>query len=166
MARVHRTKTTAALLATVAVTSLSGCVSVGDGPQPVATPRVSSAPPRAPHADSARPPRLVQPPAREALRLVGPAPRPTAPPYRPPAPAPPTTRSAPAPSLGPPPAPSPSARRRTATPPRPVPPPPSSPPRPVATPTNTDVCALGRAYGGWEPGDRMARLCARAYPGG
>ncbi|WP_323181461.1 hypothetical protein [Streptomyces uncialis] len=93
---MHRTKTTAALLATVAVTTLSGCVSVGDGPQPTATPRVSSAPPRAPHADSARPPRLVQPPAREALRLVGPAPRPTAPPYRPPAPAPPTTRSAPA----------------------------------------------------------------------
>lgn len=164
MARVHRTKTTAALLATVAVTTLSGCVSVGGGPEPVPAPRVPSAQPRAPHADSARPPRLVQAPAREALRLVGPAPRPTTPPYRPPAPTP-TTRSAPAPPLAPAPAPSLSARRRTA-PPRPAPPEPSAPPRPVATPTATDVCALGRAYGGWEPGGRMARLCARAYPGG
>ncbi len=39
------------------------------------------------------------------------------------------------------------------------------PPRPgvPAAPSGTDVCALGRAYGQWEQGSAVQRICRGAY---
>ncbi|WP_329215007.1 hypothetical protein [Streptomyces sp. NBC_01485] len=101
---------------------------------------------------------VVQAPAREALEMVGaaPKPQPTAP----------------------------VQRRRTVA--VPAEPPPSSRSRPYARPThseprrhalprveipdveeevrrNTDVCALGRKYGGWQGDSPEAVICEQAY---
>ncbi|WP_261398573.1 hypothetical protein, partial [Streptomyces misionensis] len=75
---MHRTTTTAALLVTVAVSALSGCVTVrhtaAPGPPPGAVPSRQTAP----RTDGSASPREVQAPAREALEMVGPSGKPDA----------------------------------------------------------------------------------------
>ncbi|MFC8126766.1 hypothetical protein [Streptomyces sp. NPDC057302] len=149
---MHRTTTTATLLVSVAVTAVSGCVSVDR--QPASGPSPASAPPPAPRADGDSRPRLVQAPAREALELMGPprdpAPRATgtAPtvPAAPPRSAPPAQRSGPPPHR--------RAHRPEAV---------EPPAVPTAVPSNADPCALGRQYGGWQPGSPEAVICEDAY---
>ncbi|NGO12134.1 hypothetical protein G5C60_32155, partial [Streptomyces sp. HC44] len=77
VARVHRTTTTATLLVTVAVSAVSGCVTVQHPPSP----GVPAPPgkPSASHADVRAEPHIVQAPAREALEHVGPPHRPAPP---------------------------------------------------------------------------------------
>ncbi|MFG2790313.1 hypothetical protein [Streptomyces sp. NPDC048419] len=153
---MHRSTTTATLLVTVAVSALTGCVTVPRAPAPGPPP----APPRpsAPHPDGAAGPRAVQAPAREALEMIGPSRSavPTAPkrPQQPQATA--------------------SARRP------PTPHPPRQPSRPPSAhpatgehrqpevelpdlPSSTDVCALGRQYGGWREGSPEAVICEQTY---
>ncbi|MFF3486691.1 hypothetical protein ACFYXC_25925 [Streptomyces sp. NPDC002701] len=155
---MHRTATTATLLVTVAVSAVSGCMTV-QGPPP---PGPSSPPP--PPASEPRPgggiaPQVMQAPAREALEHVGPPRRPTAPTT--PAPA----RTAPA---GPVAGPADPPRRAPAEPPRrrePRRPEHRAVPRPPAAvpPAGPDVCALGRAYGGWKAGSPEAAICEDVY---
>ncbi|MFF0139766.1 hypothetical protein ACFYRN_25340 [Streptomyces sp. NPDC005227] len=154
---MHRTTTTATLLVTVAVTALSGCMTVQRPP--------ASGPPTAP-SGSAVPqpggraePQIVQAPAREALERVGPSkePRPAASPRQ---------RAAPPPAA----APVAPARPRPHHP-RPAPPaaPRHSAPRATVprvspdVPRNTDVCALGRTYGGWKADSPEAVICSGTY---
>ncbi|MDQ0954132.1 hypothetical protein QFZ24_008055 [Streptomyces phaeochromogenes] len=153
---MHRTATTATLLVTVAVSAVSGCVTVQrplapgapSGPAPAAEPR----------PDGRAEPQIVQAPAREALEMIGPSRRPSAP-----APAPRRTApSAPAAAPAAPP------RRAPADPPRHPEPQraehPAVPRQPRATaPVGTDVCALGRQYGGWNPDSTQATICKDVY---
>ncbi|MFE1442504.1 hypothetical protein [Streptomyces sp. NPDC058739] len=164
---MHRTTTTATLLVTVAVSALTGCVTVQRpvAPGPAATP----AQPASPHPDGHPGPQIVQAPAREALELAGrrpPTPPPTPAPRAPGPPA--AARNTPA---GPPAAP------RTPGPGRAHPQPHANKPhrsRPAVPPMelsdvsksvreNTDVCALGRKYGGWRADSPEARACEQAY---
>ncbi|MER6068353.1 hypothetical protein ABT187_05750 [Streptomyces sp. NPDC001817] len=151
---MHRTTTTAALLVTVAVSALSGCVTV---PRPATpAPQRDTAPslPTAPRPDGSTKPRSVQAPAQEALEMTGPS--------RHPSPRPPTTPDHP---TGPP--------RVVHRPPAPpshhaYPEPPrhsrSTVPDPSrAAPKTPDVCALGRQYGGWRTDSPEAEICERAY---
>ncbi|MEU6368796.1 hypothetical protein ABZ876_24400 [Streptomyces sp. NPDC046931] len=150
---MHRTTTTATLLVSVAVSALTGCVTVQRPPAPLA-PRAPSQS-SAPRADGSVEPRVVQAPAREALEMVGPSrlasapdtarrgtPRPvpvrTAAPHRRPAPAQPG-RDRPG--------------QRGEVPPA----------VPEGLSRNPDVCALGRRYGGWRPGSPEADLCGSTY---
>lgn len=149
---MHRTTTTATLLASVAVAALSGCVSVERQPAP--GPSAESAPPPAPRTDGDSRPRVVEAPAREALELIGP----------PRDPAPRATGTAPA---------LPAAPPRTAKPAQRSDPPPhrhghrpeaTAPPAlPTAAPTKPDLCALGKQYGGWQAGSPEAVICQEAY---
>ncbi|MFF4350030.1 hypothetical protein [Streptomyces sp. NPDC001530] len=151
---MHRTKTTATLLVTVAVTALSGCVTVQRSPAP--GPQPTPARPAAPHPDGRAEPQVVQAPAREALELIGPSRKPSpraATPHRA-APPPPAAASVPSPHR-PHPAPHPEPRRsepRVAVP-------------PVSTelPQNSDVCALGRKYGGWRADSPETVICKGTY---
>ncbi|WNM33830.1 hypothetical protein RKE30_27390 [Streptomyces sp. Li-HN-5-11] len=158
---MHRTTTTAALLVTVAVSALSGCVTVQRPPaaDPPAAPARSSAP----RPDGSAEPRVVQAPAREALEHVGPT--------RPPKPAERTTApavSAPLAEQRRPP----SAHHHGRHPSHRVPAPHHRrPPQPRGeshggarpAPHATDVCALGRQYGGWKADSPAARICGQAY---
>ncbi|MFD7720531.1 hypothetical protein [Streptomyces sp. NPDC059814] len=150
---MHRTRTTAKLLVAVAVTALSGCVSVQPRP---------SAPP-APAAD--RPtqhlsPQIGRPPVRDILEAVA-DPKPSAAGTGRASAAPPAVR--PAVPRGAPPAPQPRhlpgpahPRPRRVAPAAPVP----ALPAPV---TGADVCALGRGYGHWPAGSPQSRICDRTY---
>ncbi|WP_406458852.1 hypothetical protein OG782_04800 [Streptomyces sp. NBC_00876] len=136
------------LLAGVAVTALSGCVSVQ--PQP-------SAPA---HPGSSRPaqdlaPQIGRPPVRDTLEAL-PDPKPSPSAARRAAAAPPAAgRAAPqAPQQHRPGPAHPQPRR--AAPPAPVP----VLPKPV---TGADVCALGRGYGHWPAGSPQSRICDDAY---
>ncbi|MEW2572749.1 hypothetical protein [Streptomyces sp. NPDC047070] len=155
---MHRTATTATLLVTVAVSAVSavsGCVTVQRTPSPT-RPSVP-VPVSEPRPDGRAEQRVVQAPAREALELIGPSRRPSAP------------ASAPArtPPAGPA-APADRPRHAPAEPPRP-----SEPRRPEhrAVPrlpasvpsTGTDVCALGRTYGGWRADSPQAAICQDMY---
>ncbi|MFE1024873.1 hypothetical protein ACFW5I_09955 [Streptomyces sp. NPDC058818] len=169
---MHRTTTTATLLVTVAVSALTGCTTV-QGPT-AADPSAAGARSSAPRPDGPSEPRVVQAPAREALEMIGPSgpsrtpdhasgePRRTASPEAaPPQRKPPATRARP------------EQRPRTAHPGAPereqgrersrveVP----DVPRPTGRGTgeNTDVCSLGRQYGGWRPGSPEAVICEQAY---
>nr|WP_085209861.1 hypothetical protein [Streptomyces sp. Amel2xC10] len=153
MARVQRTTTTATLLVTVAVSALTGCVTVQapTGPAPgAAVPSRASVP----GPDGRAGTRVVQAPAREALEMTG-----TGPSRGP-------ERSA-APAEGQRVAP---ARPRPAQP-RPLPrPAPPKRQRPAAPRTEipdvrggADVCALGRKYGGWKRDSPEATICDQAY---
>ncbi|MFI6205968.1 hypothetical protein ACIBAI_06145 [Streptomyces sp. NPDC051041] len=167
---MHRTTTTAALLATVALAVLPGCTTVRGAPAAVPSAGASRLP--TPHPDGPAEPRIVQAPVREALELVGPSRRPARPTLTPR-----TDPAAPAPG-----------RRPSAGPPeqrRPQPPPPvrpgpreraSRPPehprvQPPGVPETArgnpgggiDVCALGRTYGGWRADSREARICEQTY---
>ncbi|MBG0856900.1 hypothetical protein I2W78_34885 [Streptomyces spinoverrucosus] len=156
---MHRTTTTA-LLVTVALSAVSGCVTVQRGPTAVPPVPVQ---PTAPGPDGRTEPQIVQAPAREALEMIGPSrrPDPTTPePRRP-------TTEAPSPTGQPP-------ASRTESRPRPAPPTPeprrSYQPPPARIPDvsgtigeNTDVCALGRKYGGWRPDSPEAVICEQTY---
>ncbi|WST74228.1 hypothetical protein OG762_06015 [Streptomyces sp. NBC_01136] len=157
---MHRTTTTATLLVTVAVTALSGCVTVQRPPSPALPPAPSR--PSPPRPDGTAGPQVVQAPAREALELVGPPRKPS--PSPPSASAPhraPAVPQAPPPyhphsPLHPHPHPQPQPHRPA---PRAVVPPPVAP----ELPRTSDVCALGRKYGGWKPDSPEAVICRRTY---
>lgn len=162
VARVHRTTTTATLLVTVAVSALSGCMTVqrplapgpatapaqGPGPRPVVT-------------DD---PQIVQGPASEALEMVGPSPSPEK-----------AASHRATPTAGPgrdTPSDGRNGRTRTA---RPGPDAKVPPPRPPVAPPGTagpvrpdtgggaDLCALGREYGGWQADSPEATICKDTY---
>jgi hypothetical protein len=151
---MHRTTTTATLLVTVAVTALSGCVTVQR--PPASGPPPAPAGPASPHPDGKAESQIVQAPAREALERVGPSRTPSqsaATPHRAAPPAPPAAPTAPA------------HRARTAPRPEPRRPEPrvAVPPRSLDVPRNADVCALGRKYGGWKADSPEAVICAGTY---
>ncbi|MEV5987650.1 hypothetical protein AB0L85_21985 [Streptomyces sp. NPDC052051] len=150
---MHRT-TTATLLVTVAISALSGCVTVQRPTVPGPPPARSS--PLAPHPDGSAEPRPVQAPAREALDLVEPSPAPSPPTgaRHTTGPASPATPTAPSHDPSAPP------HRR----PGPRGPHIDVPPRATARiPRNADVCALGRQYGGWRPDSPESVICRRTY---
>ncbi|WP_225827940.1 hypothetical protein [Streptomyces naphthomycinicus] len=151
---MYRTTTTAALLVTVAVSALSGCVTVRQPATP-GPPDTAPSQPTAPRPDGSAPPRVVQAPVVEALEMAGPSRHPerSGPPagHRPPA-TPEVTRRPPAPPA--PPAPRP-VRPRSPGAEAPVP----APPLPGAP----DVCALGNAFGGWRADGPEASICEQAY---
>ncbi|MEW2512183.1 hypothetical protein [Streptomyces sp. NPDC046870] len=150
---MHRTTTTAALLVTVAVSALSGCVTVRHAGPTAPPPDSAPSQPAVPRPDGSAEPRVVQAPVREALERTGPSRRPerSGPPARHRAPAAPeVTRRPPAPPG--PPLPAPSRRPHT---------PVALPPPAVTGPP--DVCALGRTYGGWQRDSPQARICAQVY---
>jgi hypothetical protein len=129
-----------------------------------AAPGPSAAPssPSAPRPDGSARPRAVQAPAREALEVTGPSRRPS-PGGRHPAGA----AAAPAPGLRPPGRPArPGVRPHPAPPHRPRADVPAVPDGSALSRTvrrNTDVCVLGRKYGGWRPGSPESTVCERAY---
>jgi hypothetical protein len=141
---VHRPKTTAKVLAGVAVWAVSGCVAVQ--PQPVPPPPSHSGRPA-----QAVEPQIVQRPAREVLApppLTSPLAETAAPPSLPP----PAARHVPNERPK-----SPPPKPRTAEPPTL----PSLRPLPALGP---DVCALGESYGRWRPGSPESRICQETYP--
>ncbi|MGW3037252.1 hypothetical protein ACWDCB_39385 [Streptomyces sp. NPDC001178] len=154
---MHRTTTTATLLVTVAVSALTGCVTIQRPPASGPPPAPSS--PSAPYPDDQGTPQIVQAPVREALERTAPTGRPERqPPERQ---GPPDAHSAAPPSH-----------------PRPRPRPPHPEhghhgrphveipdlPKPVPKNVrNTDMCALGRTYGGWRPDSPEAVICKQAY---
>ncbi|MEU8742055.1 hypothetical protein AB0C39_00200 [Streptomyces parvulus] len=167
---MHRTRTTATLLVTVAVTALTGCTTVQS--PATADPAGPGARSSAPRPDGPAEPRVVQAPAREALEMIGSPPASDGPAARKPRPAePPAARprprpEPPAPRARPERQPRPEAPARTE---RPAPPGPKVPDLPHPTSAgrapgqNADVCSLGKRYGGWRPGSPEARICEQAY---
>ncbi|MEV0979047.1 hypothetical protein [Streptomyces sp. NPDC049915] len=159
---MHRTTTTATLLVTVAISALSGCVTVqrppASGP-PVSSTRSPS--PSVPRQDGATEQRIVRAPAREALERVGPSRH--SEPVKPPQPR--------RPAHAEPPAPGPQDRHQQ-TPLHASPPEHRRPqdrrakvpdvPADVAR-RNAEVCALGAQYGGWRPDSPEARICKQTY---
>jgi hypothetical protein len=166
VARVQRTTTTAALLVTVAVSALSGCMTVQSPPAsgPPAPPGASARSGARPDGSAA--PQIVQAPAREALELVGPSRRADPTPgaaRRPAAPRPPAADKPRAPR-----APARAREGRGAGQGRVHQPPRVDLPRVTESmrgtvPGNTDVCALGRQLGGWRPDSPEARTCTQVY---
>lgn len=169
MAEVQRTTTTATLLVTVAVAALSGCVTVQ---RPLAPGPATAPPPGAGHDAAGRDASpVVQAPAREALQRV-PADTPEASPSDRATPkAEPSQRHVPS-----------DARdgqaprtQRPRGPERPQPTRRTPAPRPPAqlpggggsltggTSGGSDVCALGREYGGWPADSPQARICRDTY---
>jgi hypothetical protein len=166
VARVHRTTTTATLLVTVAVTALSGCVTVQHPIAPGPPPAPSQL--SVPRPDVRAEPQIVQAPAREALELIGPDRGPARTP-RTQAASEPHYPAAAAPAAPPAAAPAPPPRRTK---------PKKRPPQPERRHTqprvelpemsrpvreNTDVCALGRKYGGWGKDSPQTVICKEAY---
>ncbi|MFF4805845.1 hypothetical protein ACFY1U_46985 [Streptomyces sp. NPDC001351] len=151
---MHRTTTTATLLVTVAVSALAGCVTI-ERP-PASGPPPAPSPPSAPYPDDQGSTQIVQAPVREALEGTAPSGRPERkPPGRQ---GPPAAQPA---------APHPHPRPR----PRPAHPEPGHhgrprvelPDMPEPAPKHTDVCALGRTYGGWRADSPEAVICKQAY---
>nr|WP_284432301.1 hypothetical protein [Streptomyces sp. TUS-ST3] len=175
---MHRTTTTATLLVTVAVSALTGCVTIQR--PPVSGPPPTTAPSQPPGPGDARPdgqaqPQIVQAPAQEALSMIDPSrsskPGGTASRDRAPG-----TAAAPAqPRDGQP------ADARPVHPQHPAHPEPRHPdaphhgqPRveipdvaksvPKAVPRGPkDVCALGRKYGRWQEGSPESAICDQTY---
>ncbi|MDQ0989642.1 hypothetical protein [Streptomyces sp. V3I7] len=161
---MHRSTTTAALLVTVAVSALSGCVTVQRPAAPARPPGTAPFRPSVPRPEGSALPRVVQAPAREALEMVAPSGRPgrakrsehaagSAAPSRPAAPVQHHAPSARTPHPAPQPhhkalrnahVDVPEAARRVAS-------------------GNPDVCALGRKYGGWRQGSQEATICQKVY---
>ncbi|MFJ2027360.1 hypothetical protein ACIODW_26610 [Streptomyces sp. NPDC087897] len=154
---MQRTSITTKLLVGLAVTAVSGCVSVEPGVVP--SPRPGSS---GPGQDVA--PQIVQPPAREALEAV-----PDASPSPPSAHRPSPADGPTAPSRGGPPgAVGPTERAdppRQRAPHRPRAEPPVAAPDPALprAPGGADVCAWGRGYGKWPAGSPQSRICSEAY---
>ncbi|MFJ2902736.1 hypothetical protein [Streptomyces sp. NPDC087212] len=158
---MHRTTTTATLLVTVAVSALTGCVTVQRPPLPGPA-SAPALPPSAPRPDGRGEPRIVQAPALEALELTGPSPTPrrSASP-RPAAPAP--ARQPEASQRRPrqdarPPHPEQRPRHHRHTPGVQVPDVTQAVPR-----SQQDVCALGRTYGGWSADSPQSQVCGLTY---
>jgi hypothetical protein len=159
---VHRTTTTAALLVTVTVSALSGCVTVQHPAAPGPPPGTAPSLPSVPRPDGSTEPRVVQAPAKEALEMVGPS-RPTHPAApavpRAPAPLPPAHHRPPA------------APRAATAHPHPYPhtahrshsPQADLPGLSRSVPKPPDVCALGRQYGGWAADSPETRACEQTY---
>ncbi|MFE1287253.1 hypothetical protein [Streptomyces sp. NPDC058751] len=155
---MHRTTTTATLLVAMAVTALSGCVTVQ---RPPATGSPAAPAGRsAPHPDGKGEPRTAQVPAHEALERVSPSRKPSpeaeteaearhrvTPPPRVAAPPAPPRHARPAPRPEPQ-----RPGRRTAV-----------PPGIPAVPKHPDLCALGRKYGNWNANSPESVLCAKTY---
>ncbi|MEU1339836.1 hypothetical protein [Streptomyces sp. NPDC005827] len=155
---MHRTTTIAALLVTVAVSALSGCVTVQRPAAPGPPPGTAPSLPSVPRPDGSAEPKVVQAPVKEALEMVGPSRPPThpsaAPPHTPAPPPPPAQHRQPA--------------ARAATPPHPQPhrthtPRTGLPDVTGSVPKAPDVCALGKQYGGWRADSPQARICERTY---
>ncbi|MFB8378782.1 hypothetical protein [Streptomyces rubiginosohelvolus] len=156
---MQRTRITAKLLVGLAVTAVSGCVSVAPGTVPPPPPGPGAT---GPAQDVA--PQIVQPPAREGLEVV---PDPSRPPARTSSPAPPAAGS---PAEARPAGPVGAARRpERADPPRRAPdraprvPSVTVPALPRVPGGGADVCALGRGYGGWPAGSPQAPIISEAY---
>ncbi|SFY44953.1 hypothetical protein OH786_04565 [Streptomyces atratus] len=150
---MQRTRITVSLLVGVAVTTLSGCVSVE--PRADVPPR-----PRASGPAQDLTPQVVLPPVHDSLGAV-PAPEPSGSASRPAnaAPPPDTRRAVPR-------TPRQQQRRPSVTRPRPhhAPPAVTAPaPAPPAPVSGTDVCALGRGYGHWPAGSPQSRICDDTY---
>lgn len=181
VARVHRTTTTATLLVTVAVSALTGCVTVQR--PPLTGPPTTTAPSRLPGPGEARPdgqaqPQIVQAPAQEALSMIDPS-RSSKPEGAAPRDSAPGTAAASAQSQPRQPAQArPGHPRHPAHPAHPEPRHPDArdyrPPRveipdvarsvPKSVPKGPkDVCALGRKYGGWQEGSPESVICDQAY---
>ncbi|MFD9396658.1 hypothetical protein ACFWBB_39775 [Streptomyces sp. NPDC060000] len=162
---MHRTTTTTAtLLVTVAVSALAGCVTIQHPAAP--GPVVAPSRPSGPRPEGRAEVQVVQAPAREALEMVGPSrgPEPAAPQQLRRTPAVPGAGGAGQP-------PSPRSRPHS----RPY----TRPERPEArrhaqpraevpdaqeeVGGNTDVCALGKRYGGWQGDSPQASICRQAY---
>lgn len=148
------------ILAGVAVSAVSGCVAVEPQPAPLPAtepPRLS----RDVQPQILKPP-IVQAPALEALdAALPPKPLPSATPRTSPRETPAARRTAPpAPPRQAPPA-RPSPPKAAAQKPRALPGMDALPPAPAAP--QTDVCALGEGYGGWQPGSPEARICRETY---
>ncbi|KUO18043.1 hypothetical protein AQJ91_26940 [Streptomyces dysideae] len=173
---MHRTTTTAALLVTVTVSALSGCVTVQRPPVPgpPTAPGQPPAPgqPSAPRSGGQSEPQIVQAPAREALELIGPS--------RHPDPTPPDARGRSAgdrsPERNPP--------GHSHAHPRPAHPKPDGPKAKVPqqpqvkvpdvsesvrkdveknVQKNGDVCAMGKKHGGWQADSAEATICRQTY---
>ncbi|MER5435322.1 hypothetical protein [Streptomyces sp. NPDC002588] len=161
---MHRTTTTATLLLTMALSALSGCVTVQRPPVP-GPPAAVPSPASGPRPEGQAELQVVQAPAREALEMVGTPRTGEATTLRkrrqPPAAAAPAERP-------------PSSRthpRRQHTHPWPA----HSQPRrhhrpPVEIPEvaaevrrDTDVCALGRQYGAWRSDSPQSVICEQTY---
>ncbi|MCC5474087.1 hypothetical protein ACFV2N_35005 [Streptomyces sp. NPDC059680] len=149
---MHRTTTAAALLVTVAVSALSGCVTV---PRPAPPRDTAPSLPTAPRPDGTAEPRAVQAPAQEALERTEPSRRP-----RPVTPATPHRMVEAPPVVHHPPAapPLPSRPRM-----RPRQSHTAAPDLPNAAPKAPNVCALGRQYGGWRADSPEAKICEQTY---
>ncbi|MGI5452964.1 hypothetical protein ACQEWB_07275 [Streptomyces sp. CA-249302] len=161
---MHRTTTTATLLVTVAVSALSGCVTVQRPPVPGPPPAAPSQP-SAPRPDGQSEPQIVQAPAREALEMIGPSrsAKPTKPERHG------AATSAPAPA-------EPPTAPRAHPHPHPHPRQPHPKPRHQQQPdtqipdvtksvpkSQSDVCALGKKYGGWQADSPQSVICKQAY---
>ncbi len=160
----------------MAVSALAGCVTIQQPPAPV-QPSAPARPPGPPQPQPVVPPpapeaqpQIVQAPAREALERVGTPrksePTPDATAEAPPALHTPSDRTHPHP-------------HHPAPPPHPQHPQPRAPrhpeqrhhtrPRadvpdvPKAGPKGSDVCSLGKKYGGWRPGSPEASICEQTY---
>ncbi len=148
----------------VAVTAVSGCVSVAPPPPGPAHAPAAGHPTRGPE------PVVVEAPAREALESTGPAPRPSARPA-PPGPSRPSTAQRRTEGAARGDAPGGGARKgRAAGPGHRGGPPvtvPARPVLPVPLPVRTtvrvpDACGLAERYGAWRPGGPEARRCREA----
>lgn len=144
----------------MAVSALAGCVTI-ERP-PVSGPPPAPAPPSAPYPDDDGNPQIVQAPVHEALERVGPSRRPEPePPERhgPPAEQPAAPHSLPRPR---PPEAHPGSGHHGR--PRVKVPDVSEPvPKNTKNTKNTDVCALGRQYGGWPADSPESVICKQAY---
>ncbi|GAA3368849.1 hypothetical protein GCM10020367_08860 [Streptomyces sannanensis] len=147
---MHRTRTTTALLAILAVSAVSGCVTVQARPSPASLPARTG-------VSRGVAPQIVQSPVREALEAA----LPPAPASRQEPSAPPAARdqAADAPAADP-------ARRPRHTSPEgtdPALPVPSTGIVPAPVVGTGDVCALGQGFGGWRPDSPEARICRQTY---
>ncbi|OSZ59672.1 hypothetical protein OQI_14910 [Streptomyces pharetrae CZA14] len=164
---MHRTTTTATLLITVAVSALSGCTTVSGrpAPEPSAAPSLPASPPPGVRTG----PQAVQAPAQEALERVGPPRQ-----RERPAPAPDATAST---TAAPPAAPPLRSRPEPRRPQRPEPRYPKQPRADIPGLSESarrnvtqqvpqhrpDVCALGRAFGGWRSDSPESKICNKTY---
>ncbi|MFE6668530.1 hypothetical protein ACFVFH_33840 [Streptomyces sp. NPDC057697] len=153
---MQRTRITVSLLVGVAVTTLSGCVSVQPHADVPPRPRSSG-----PTQDLS--PQIVLPPVHDSLGAV-PVPEPSATASRP-------TDGVPRETHHPVPrAPRPQQRQQwrqpsvTRTRPHHAPPAVTVPvPAPPAPVSGTGICALGRGYGHWPAGSPQSRICDDTY---
>ncbi|MEU2772211.1 hypothetical protein ABZ646_04615 [Streptomyces sp. NPDC007162] len=160
---MHRTTTTAALLVTVTVSALSGCVTVQRPAVPGPPPGTAPSLPSVPRPDGSTEPKVVQAPAKEALEMVGPRrthgrPPSAAPHDAPTPPAPPHHRTPlPHAATGHPRSPSQPHPHRTRSPHVDI------PDVTRSAPKAPDVCALGKQYGGWRADSPQAKICEQTY---